>query len=94
MGRGIVNKSSSKQSLGKGGKVKKYGTGGIFGKYLKKHKETDEEGNSITKREILNPVTGIKTSATIRRSADGDKAKSTVKESMKKGGKIKSKSKK
>jgi hypothetical protein len=78
----------------KGGKVKKYNTGGVFGSYVKKRKETDEEGNSITKREIKNPITGIKTSATIRRSADGDKAKSTVKESYKKGGKIKSKSKK
>ena len=30
MGRAIVNKSSSKQALGKGGKVKKYATGGSF----------------------------------------------------------------
>lgn len=89
--RGNAAVSGTNQYLKKGGKVKKYDSGGPF---IQKKKVTDEEGNSVTNRTIRNPVTRMQTNAVITRSADGQKTKRTVKESYKKkGGMVKSKKK-
>lgn len=62
MGRGIMNKSSNKQSLKKGGKVKKYEPGGtttsdrsfnLFGRtYDKTVTRTQNDDGSITKNKL------------------------------------------